>query len=59
MKRDYSAKKSTVKRKRSRTHRMKEELCRTLLEQIYIEKEVEKVKCELAVRGDFTAMGAY
>jgi len=38
---------------------MKDELCRTLLDQIYLEKEVEKLKVELAGRGDFTPMAAF
>ena len=32
---------------------------RTFLDQIYLEKEVEKLKNELAQRIDFTCMGAY
>ena len=38
---------------------MKEEMGRTFLDQIYLEKEVEKLKNELAHRVDFTCMGAY
>lgn len=34
-------------------------MARLILDQIYIEKEVEKLKCELAHRIDFTCMAAF
>ena len=38
---------------------MVEEVARLFLDQIHLEKEVEKFKCELAHKGDFTCMNAY
>ena len=34
-------------------------MARIFLDQIQLEKEVEKLKCELAHRIDFTCMGAF
>ena len=34
-------------------------MARLFLEQIHLEKEVEKVKCDLAHRCDFTCMEAF
>lgn len=38
---------------------MRDEIVKTFLDQIFLEKEVEKVKTELANRGDFTCMTAF
>ena len=57
--REYSAHRSSAKKHLGADRRMKEEMGRTFLDQIYLEKEVEKLKCELAHRIDFTTMGAY
>ena len=38
---------------------MKQELSRTFLDNIYLEKEVEKLKIELAHQTDFTCLDAY
>lgn len=39
--------------------RLKDEVSRTFLDQIYLEKEVEKLKLELARQVDFTCIAAY
>ena len=39
--------------------RLKDEISRTFLDQIYLEKEVEKLKIELARQIDFTCIAAY
>jgi len=38
---------------------LKDEISRTFLDQIYLEKEVEKLKLELARQLDFTCISAY
>jgi len=58
-KRDFTSHKSSSKKCFTRDRRMKEEMGRTFLDQIYLEKEVEKLKCELAHRIDYTTMGAF
>ena len=39
--------------------KMVEEVARLFLDQIHLEKEVERFKCDLAHKSDFTCMNAY
>jgi hypothetical protein len=41
------------------SERQKQELTRTLLDQIYLEREVEKLKQELAMKPDFNCVAAF
>ena len=41
------------------SERQKQELTRTLLDQIYLEREVEKIKQELAMKPDFNCVAAF
>ena len=43
----------------SQVERQRTELARTILDQIYLEKEIEKLKAELASRSDFTCPAAF
>ena len=45
--------------KKSREQKISEEMARLFLDQIYLEKEVEKLKCELSHRIDFTCRSAF
>ena len=50
----YGVKSSIRKDSVSRVERMLQELARMFMDNIYLEKEVEKLKLELSVRADFT-----
>lgn len=39
---------------KTRSQKMQHELCRLILDNIYLEKEVEKIKIELCSKHDFT-----
>ena len=47
------------KTKKTGLAKQQDMLARTFLDQIYLEKEVEKLKIELANQIDFTCMGAF
>ena len=57
--RSYSNSRSSKYTRKSKDQKIEEEMARLFLDQIYLEKEVEKLKCELSHRIDFTCMGAF
>ena len=57
--RNYSNYRSSKYSIKTPTEKMVEEVARLFLDQIHLEKEVEKFKCELAHKSDFTCMNAY
>ena len=50
---------SSAKKRIPKDKRIKEEISRTLMDQIYLEKEVEALKLELASAQDFTCKKAF
>jgi len=57
--RDYMNSRSKSFSKMGPDAKIEEEMARLFLDQIQLEKEVEKLKCELAHRCDFTAEAAW
>ena len=57
--RNYSNYRSNQYSMKTPSEKMVEEVARLFLDQIHLEKEVEKIKCELAHKSDFTCMNAY
>lgn len=57
--RSYSNTRSSKFSKKTEAEKISEEMARLILDQIHLEKEVEKLKCELAHRIDYTAMAAF
>ena len=53
------AKKRTSHTRKTTEQKIQEEMARLFLDQVYLEKEVEKLKCELAHRIDYTCMAAF
>ena len=51
--------KSSNYTKKSPDAKIEEEVARLFLDQIHLEREVEKLKCELAHRCDFTTSAAW
>ena len=54
-----SSSSSNWKQHKSSHERIRTELARTFLDQIHLEKEVEKLKNEISQRVDFTCMAAF